>query len=183
MNADEFSERLNRLMPELSEMLASGLPTKHCERVRSRFVVPRITENNAGITDPLLDLVSNFDVSALEIGPVRFDSIYKEYYRRNDRKTIFAMDDADFLVIDNQTHEIAVVDSQSDGYVIGFCAKDGTHFLEALLEIARRTTVHYPFNRHSLPLIDHCENAKACAEKAGGDEYLWFYKVALGCDE
>jgi hypothetical protein len=170
-------------MPDLGEMLASGLSTKHCERVRSSFVVPRIKDNETRIRDPLLDLVTNFDVSTLEIGPVSFDQRYKEYYPQYDHVTIFAMDDADFLVIDNQTNEIAVVDSQSDGNVIGFCAKDGTHFLEALLEMARRTTVHYPFSRHNLPVIDRCGNAKACTAKAGGGEYLWFYKVALGCDE
>jgi hypothetical protein len=183
MNADEFSESLYRLIPDLTEMLAFGLSLKHCERVRSSFVVPRIKENTAGIRDPLLDLVENFDVSKLEIGPVRFDQRCKEFYRQNDRRIMFAMDDADYLVIDNETHEIAVEDSQSPGYVVGYCAKDGTHFLEALLEMARRSTVHYPVDLQNLPVIDYCENAKVCAEKAGGKKYLWFYKTALGCDE
>jgi hypothetical protein len=187
MDADEFSEKLLRLMPNLNEMLASGLSVRHCERVCSSFVVPRIKENDAGIQDPLLDLVTNFDVSRLEICSVRFDLTHTIDYRPNNRTTMFATDDADYLVIDNETHEIAVVDSQSDGYVIGYCAKDGAHFLDALLEMARRIerasrTFHYPIDPHNLPAMDRCEDAKACAEKAGGDKYLWFYQVALGCD-
>lgn len=136
-----------------------------------------------GIQDPLLDLVTNFDVSKLEIGPVRFDLTYASDYRPSNRSIMFAKDDADYLVIDNHTREIALLDSQSDGFVIGYCAKDGAHFLDALLEMARRTRVHYPIDLHNLPVIDHCENARACASKAGGDKYLWFYQTALGCDK
>jgi hypothetical protein len=116
--------------------------------------------------DPLLDLVTRYDASRVQIGYVRLsDGVtpIESYLRVGEVE-------ADPLVIDPATGEVLVLDHAAPWYVMLRAARSGAQFLDALLAVAQ-----FP----PAGAASGANEARACAERctaaAGGTEFRAFW--------
>ncbi len=171
MNADEFVERLRAIVPPIVELLASGQTREEAETFR-RSVVP---EWRPGMTErvernPILDLMCRCNLTAVGLGVVTF----LESPVRSPGRIVFGKAEADWLVIDETTGVVKLVDHANQDYTICECAASSSSFLDAL--IAGMENKAPDSEGENMSVVDYCSFL------AGGDKYREFYAQILGWD-
>ncbi|MDA3616330.1 hypothetical protein [Polluticaenibacter yanchengensis] len=134
--------------------------------------------NETYSNNELLNLLSKYDCSNVRIGIL----VFYENVEETDNYYILGEAETDLLTLNKVTLEIQVLDYTNTDYVIYNCASNGENFMDALLLAAnlfsnRIKDLNLAFNEYYT-----YEFVVACSSKAGGDKYLDFYKVLLGCD-
>lgn len=126
----------------------------------------------------LINLVQNYDGSAVKIGMITFDIEPFE----DENYYYFGLFEIDFLVINKKTGEILLVDYDDINHVIFHCAINGNNFLDAIL-MAAKFLERLPFDDHLRhDQVQIYNIAETCSHLAGGNKYLDFYKTVVGCD-
>ncbi len=177
MKAQEFVQKLKASAPSVSDYIKRGYSEKLAKAVvKSFYAVER--KKNTTYQDEVLKLVDCYDASDLIIGQVKFYNKIEEkpnYY-------IVGEVEADWLIVDKITGVIRVVELYS-GESLWPCAANGSKFLEAILmanmffgEAALNDDL---FNSQKAT----CAISEECCEVAGGEQFLEFYKMLLGCFE
>lgn len=179
MTADDFIRQLAAAAPRSEQLQRVGLSPGESEDFRlSYFSKPKPTFAGERQTDPLLDLLSRYDLGKVEIGMVTFAS---EIGADPDVWRVGKVE-ADPLVEDRRTSEVRVNEGNPRGQVLWRCARDGGRFLDALLpaavflgQCAYDSTVSENSGLHQA-------KAQECALAAGGNDYLDFYRMLVGCE-
>ncbi len=126
--------------------------------------------------NPLLDLLTRYDGTHVEIGMIRFS----KPSAHSDNKWVIGKDEADLLILDLNTQRIFVEEVGTDGYVLSQCAENADRFLTAILPaacfLARCTCEDGLYEDQDAAR----SQAQDCAEKAGGPEYFNFYATLVG---
>jgi len=175
MKAEEFVLKIKSSAPQASDYSNKGLTEQFAKNAVNSFMIDRI-KNNSIFRDELLRLIDCFDISKLKIGIVKFYDkveIKSSYY-------LIGEVEADWLVIEKMTGLVRIIElySQND---LWLGALNGSRFLEAMLT-AKQFFLKRSFDDS---LFDNqeitCFIAEQCAELAGGEQFIEFYKMLLGC--
>jgi hypothetical protein len=178
MTSDDFVRQLGAAAPRSDQLQQAGLSPRETEEFRlSYFCVPRATRLGGHEADPVLDLLSRYDLGKVEIGMVTFTSEIG-----NDSEVwLLGKVEVDPLVEERRTGEVRVNEGSPRGRVLWRCARDGGRFLDALLPAA--FFLGQCAYDSGVSENDSLRQGKAreCALAAGGNDYLDFYRMLLGC--
>jgi hypothetical protein len=176
MTAEDFVRRLRTAAPGAEQLRNVGFSAQEAAEFQRSFVcVLRSTAPTERQTDPLLDLLSRYELSTIEIGMITFASPAAE-----PALVRVGAVEADPLILDRRTGEVLVTEGSPSGGVLWRCARDGARFLDALAPAAE-FLARCAFD---LTLSDDASarrsRAEECSVAAGGAEYLDFYRMLLG---
>jgi len=181
MNASKFASQLAGTAPSITGLVKLGLTIEGAQQIANHSIAtPRVAPlaisfSTGSNPDALLELISLYDVSGLEIGMISFvdkPADYGDYLQ-------IAKVELDSLVI-YQNGEIRVVDWQQLDHCMWRCARNSELFLEALLMTNRFLTLTI-LNADIDSDEDYAlETASVIANVAGGSEYLSFYQMLFG---
>lgn len=176
MTAQEFVARLEAAAPSEKALQRQGLSRAEARDFARSFVParrkrPTVAEAELGVIGRLL---AEYVCSHVEIGMVRFPD---EPFRNGDLWVI-ARVEADSMVLEPNSGEIAVHEFGTKQHVLWCCARDGESLLDALAtasEYLGRKLVD-----DSLQDDDAQIALRACTSAAGGKRYGPFYRMLLG---
>jgi hypothetical protein len=178
MDKDHFVIKLKDFTPSREVYDKLGLSEAFIAKViRSHQCVPfSELRFNPEPNNEIFKLLSSYDCSTVEIGVLTFNNEVSEvgnYY-------IIGNVEADLLALNRITLEIQVLDYLVPSHVIWDCAANGERLLDALALCAE----HFFKIHHNSALSENAsfihEHVLQCAEKAGGEKYVDFYKLLLG---
>lgn len=177
MDADRFCTELWLAAPEAARLVDAGLSPAQAEKFRLSY---RCIEKKGAISefeDPLLDLITRYDISSIEIGMIRFASLAA---RSNQMWTVGKVE-SDPIILDSVSGELVVKDLHDKGHILWHCAFGSDRFLDALIPVARFLATC----TWDLALLENqqeaCKVADDCAILAGGSAYLNFYQMLVSC--
>ena len=177
MEAEAFVEQLWACAPTLDNLVSEGLSHDEAEDFRRSYYFVENGSDERG-SNPLLDLLTRYDGTHVEVGMVCFSkpSAY------SDNRWMIGEVEADPLILDQNTQNIYVEERGTDGYVLFRCAESADEFLGAILLAARflsRCVYDGGLYKDQAKI---CLQAQECAEKAGGEAYFSFYAMLVGCE-
>lgn len=165
MNADDFLRHVERTMPTRADLGDYGLDDAEIREVQSTFMAPRRAHAASVQTSTVERMILDFDCSKLELGLVRF----------NERPfplpagSCFAVCEADPLVV-TESGSIALCDHAKPESLPRECAATADTFLDAMAVFAS-------VRADKRTWLGKVENAaQACAEAAGGQRYVHFFR-------
>jgi hypothetical protein len=180
MKAGEFVQKLREIAPRESELRALGITDI------SDFLNSYTAKRKGSITllgsqkfDEILNLLADYDLKTIALGPITFFENYVEF---DDFYAIGEMF-PDYLALDKVTGEIVVFDHAQKYSIVYYCSENGTRFLDAMIECI-------VFLKGGL-LDDEIYKNNALAKKeafriaklaGNGKRYYPFYFSFLGCD-
>jgi hypothetical protein len=176
MDAQKFANELRQLAPPAEKLAENGISQEEIERTLKSYLC--IEKKGLDRQDnPVLDLITRYDLSSVEIGMVRFtDTLIVQ-----GGSMCIGEFEVDPILMDITSGEIYIVDWAARNHIMWWCAKNGDSFLDALILAERhlsRCGYDYTFADDQTAA---CEVASNCAEAAGGRKYLDFYKVLVAC--
>ncbi len=177
MNADEFVNNLLLCAPPLEKLLGLGFTALEAEEFRGSFHCP-IKIDGESNTEPLLDLVQHYDASRVEIGILRLANKVSQ----TAHGWQVGAEETNPLIVSRQSGEVFVEEAGTNRHIIWACAKDGEHFLSAVIVAACfLSQCIYDFELNDNQEAK-CSLADRCATEAGGGKYLRFYQMLVGCE-
>jgi len=178
MSIENFVNELKLLAPSKDEFQKYNVPESYIKEHIERYLFfPRVNaQTNINTNDPILSLLQDYDSSKIGIGNLSFATKaieYTDYYQ-------IGKVEIDVLALNKITLEIEVRDHDSLSHIIWPCAANSNSFLDALLICARHLRAIFKNPSLDDDSIYVFEVVKSCAEKAGGEKYIDFYKMLLG---
>jgi hypothetical protein len=175
MNSSEFVSSLAESAPSPHDLLSAGLSLSEAQEFRRSFIAyehplhPRQKSD-----DPLIELVTKYDLSNVAIGMVSFSALNADRHGSTVGRV-----EADHLLISCANNEVLVCDIAHSGHILWRCAKDSSAFLSALAVAAQHlgrcawdvTYAENPANTRAV--------ATRCKELAGGSDYASFWMMLL----
>lgn len=167
MIGSDFLNALVKAMPSHAELEEYGLSEDEIKSIQAAFqstaregsTLPSVAKSE------LEKMLLEYDCSTVEIGLIRFLPEPRTY----QGVTIVAYCEADLIAV-SEADAIVMHDHDDFGRTTA-CAKNSEAFLDALTEwITLRRNASQWKERSE-------EAAKRCAEKAGGLEYLPFFRI------
>jgi hypothetical protein len=178
MKAEEFADCIARLAPSRSRLAEFEFSASFVDRLLEKHVCrPRLGGRvpEGAPQDALLTLLAAWDVSKVTVGQVEF--LPEPEPHRDGWQVGYV--ESDPLVL-RRDSEIVVYEHATDCHLLWRAARDGEHFLGALVTaeeyLLRRLLGDAPYTDLNLAR----SVAQACAAKAGGLVYLNFYLTLLG---
>lgn len=178
MNQNEFVKQLLTLPFEDSVYKDGGLDDEFIKKNKNRYIAlkRKIPYNsNTAFNDPIISFIQEYDAKNVEIGMINFG---KEIVNSSNF-IVFGTFELDRLAISIITKEIVMLPESSDEIGM-YCAMNGQKFLECVVFIGKflekrgiDDNLYDDENANSLI-------AEQCAELAGGNKYLNFYRMMLG---
>lgn len=172
MKADEFINKLKSKQLDDILLKGAGFDINSIENYKSAF---RVTKRRDGliITDnPILDLITNYDVTNVNIGMVSFNQeiISDKFFFRIGK---FEIDD---LVIKKEDGEVLILEASTE-YTLWHCAYSSDNFLKAILYCVDvfNDNILIPERYNDIETLK--VKAKECADLAGGLKYLSFFET------
>jgi hypothetical protein len=176
MKADDFVRTLLDTCPTMESLLRKGLSEKGAMEERGSYMCV-LRPNVAPLVDPLLDLLSRYDCSKVEIGMIRFMSAPTDV----GELWQIGKDEADPIVLDKVTGEVTLRSLSHPDHTISKCASTSSRFLDAVALCARSLThlsEHDPRGEDQ----EACHRfAHECGNAAGSAAYTRYYMTLLGC--
>jgi hypothetical protein len=140
--------------------------------------LPRSDRSRIAHTDPLLDLVANYDTSTFASGGIDFHVSPRDLGDRIDLGRYHG----DLVVLLKASGSIVLEEFGTAHHLLCPVAQSGEALLDALLissiYLGRATLDEGLYNDHRAKRQAADESAAA----AGGDEYQPFFQMLLGCD-
>ena len=176
MDAQKFVNELRQLAPPSEKLAEKGVSPEGIERaLKSYLCVEKEGLELQG--DPILDLITRYDLSSVEIGMVRF----ADEPIQLDGSMYIGEVEVDPILMDISSREIYVVDRDAHNHIMWRCARNGDSFLDALIIAERYLSRCWYDDTLSNDQVAACEVAGDCARAAGGTKYLGFYKMLVAC--
>ncbi|RZK23671.1 MAG: hypothetical protein EOO56_04300 [Hymenobacter sp.] len=181
MEASNFASQLAETALNTTALVKLGLTLEDaknligCSIIATRITPLTIRFSTENTPDALLELISLYDVSRLEIGVIAFLEAPADY---GDYLQI-AKVELDPLVI-YRNREIRVIDWQRLDHCMWKCARNSDLFLQALLMVNRFLTLTMLNADIYDDEVYALETASVVANVAGGSEYLSFYQMLFG---
>ncbi len=169
MNANNFIQELSLLTSSLNEL--NGYSEKFINNLLDSYNLKplKIVQD----TDmPIIDLISSCDVSKVDISMIRFN----EKIEHTKSFLIFGRLDAFPLAINEVSGEIVELDWDNLNFVVSYCSKDQTSFLDCLIEVEKVNLLKF---KNAISEIDLKEEISRIAKLSGGNKYLNFYQQIL----
>lgn len=180
MNKERFVSELRELKPSAESFASLGYSPDLIRKRLSGYECKKRPKQifNIQVSCELVDLINSYDCTNVEVGVLSFGSKISE----TPDFVMVGNVEADILAIRKITMEIVVLDHVNFDWIIWACASNGKNFLDALI-----ICVEFFSKRINNPQLatNHgytYETVLICAEKAGGDKYLDFFKLLLGYD-
>jgi hypothetical protein len=175
MNAVDFTNKIKKLTPSKENLVNSGFSNERAKEIIKHYFICN-KDNQLEVKSEIVKLLTNYDVSNVEIGMIRFQKDLIE----SNRYFYFARFELDYLANDKQTDEIVLIDYNSDEFVMCKCALNSSCFLDAVLFACEGLTLFLLDEN-----ISNNENyvkqlIEKCTLIAGGNEYFDFYQTFLG---
>lgn len=171
MKANEFVEVLRKAMPTRESLEEYGIDDDNIHYIQATFLaVQRIAsiEERAEAkshSNPVSQLISEYDCSNVEVGLLRFASAILPHKNGSQ----IAVCEADPVVLENDA-SINLYDHSTNEVSLR-CAVDASHFLDALGRFVE-------IRGDKLKWLGNVEEAgRQCADLAGGPEYEPFYRM------
>lgn len=177
MAPEDFVAVLNELAPSIKKLESIGFTNEEAEEFAKTYkCINRYKIESLTLTDEALSaLISKWDLSKITIGMIEFLELPQQY--GPDMQIGFV--ETDPLVLFYDSNKIAVIEAGTEN-LLWLVAKNGAFFLDALVNIADFLTKRM-LEEIDYDDLDSAENsALECAEKAGGNEYIDFYRMLLG---
>lgn len=178
MEISRFVDKLKSSAPSKEEFSRKGLPADFIDSFIRGYIC--LIRPNVKIeilsTDTLLMLLQQYDCSKVEIGLVSFGA---EIVEEDDYYQI-GMVEQDILSLNKILFSIEVLDYMEPSHVIWRCASNSNNFLEAMLVCAEFFTSRVLDSSLIGDEAYTLNKVNLCVEKAGGEEYIDFYKMLLG---
>lgn len=179
MTEREFIERLREIPFSREQYASAGVSEEFIARTIEGYN-PKFKTSIRYVysDDPLIRLVSDYDVSKTEVGMICFDSEVDE----TDEYYYVGKFEVDLLCVSKFSKEIVILAFDDPLRVIYKCAQNSFVFLEAIIVAAKfleKCGLNADVRNNQLTI---CSMAENCSELAGGKKYLDFYKVLLGCE-
>jgi hypothetical protein len=180
MEPDAFVKELAALAPTSTELERLGFSKDEASRSMESFLCTKREHplQAAGDSNELLRLLSNWDLSKIEIGMIRFPNPPAELLGT----ICVGCVEADPLLLLPDTGEVAVHELGIKGKRLWWVARSGSELMDSMFIAARflegRGSGRIDFNDHSAARVVALE----CASAAGGDKYLDFYTMLLGAE-
>ncbi len=182
MDPATFVRQLVATAPKKERLVALGLSEAEAADFARSYVC--MQKPQAGRTsavanshEPLLKLISEWDLHNVEIGIVEFLDIPRT---TTSGDLQVGKVEADALVISQATDEVVVVDHEARDRVLWKASKTGGQLLDALIVVAQFLTRCLLQEVRESDSHAVKEVADMCAAYAGGDEYRPFYAMLLG---
>jgi len=178
VDATSFKNALSEAKPPIEALLNVGLGLDEALALISAFEISqrRQKEHFALPDATLADLYEVNDVSRVEIGMVRL----RQDPEKMANGWILGEVEADRLLLDKRSGEILVTDHASLDHVLWRCAENGSSFLDALALAAKYLSICSYEDQFGTALQN--DTLRSCTALAGGDAYLSFYEMLLGCE-
>lgn len=177
MTAADFVTNLEQLTPTYDDFKGMKVSDEFIKKEINHYKLISKGTGTLQINNEILTLINEFDVSNIEIGMVTLNNKIKE----DNKYYFFGRFEVDNLVIEKDTGIIKLLEYEIN-HEMQVCAENSSKFLDALIVAAK----HFRNCLFSDDLFDDqvevCKVAKECADLAGGDKYLDFYKMYIGCD-
>jgi hypothetical protein len=178
MKADEFVLRLKALAPAKPVLLGCGYGNDEALAFIESFVCQSraVPLSIASKGDSMLELLTKWDLSAVEIGPISFHSEPEALGNHLEIGTV----EGDRLVYRLDAKDYVLLDSQNVQHVMCKAAPNGDALLNGLLEVASY------YSKTAVEEIDiddtsvGAEFKKKCVQAFGGSEYESFCTSILG---
>ncbi|HEX4372708.1 MAG TPA: hypothetical protein VHZ50_05315 [Puia sp.] len=178
MSPEIFAKELKQSAPSFEQLSARNLSSEFIDDFIKSYNCILKTHINLKVisNDSMINLILLYDCSKIEIGIVTF---VHEIIEMSDYYQIGNVEQ-DVLIINKISHQVEVLDYTNKNHTIWQCASNSDNFLQAILICAKYSTAR---------IIDPVlvENKKytkeavhLCFEKAGGIDYIDFYKMLLG---
>ena len=177
MDEITFATSLRAIAPSKDQFKSFDVPEEFINNFIKRYIcIPKVSKDITFTADVILLLLQNYDCSNIEIAIV---SLLPEAIEEVDYYQI-GYAEQDILVINKISLEIEVRDHDSLHHVIWRCALNSSHFLESLLYCASCLTerLKNSFAKESPSVVSN--QIDVCTAKAGGLDYIDFYKILLG---
>jgi hypothetical protein len=177
MMADEFVAQLMLCAPQVDELYSIGFSQEEAKRFIESYVCLKRADP-IEVSNPLLQLVSAYDTSKIEIGMVHFLSAIVE----NGGSWQIGQVEIDPLVIDKASEEVCVVNGSNAENILWNCAQNAGKFLESILPAACFLGRCSYDEILANDLISKRKQVEVCANIAGGSRFRNFYLMLLGCE-
>jgi hypothetical protein len=176
MKAEDFALELRTNTPSVADYINNGYSEKLAIKTVNTFNIKKRKEKS-NFNDELLELVDSYTAKNLEIGIVKF---YENIVERSNFLIVGNVE-ADWLIVDKLTGFIKVIELHSE-ISLWDCAANGSKFLDAMLK-AKLYIMKSSLDDKLLRNEFDCTVAEECGRSAGGDQFIEFYKMLLGCFE
>jgi len=179
MTEIEFIERLKGVPFSYEEYLKIGLDEDFIiEKVSAYNPGKRLSNLSEHSDNPLIRLVEDYDVSKTEIGMVWFGAQVTD----TEDYSYIGKFEVDFLCVSKLTKEVVILSFDDPSSIAYRCAQNGASFLDAIIVAAKFLEACGIDDNLYNDQEAICSMAENCSELAGGNKYLNFYKVLLGCE-
>jgi hypothetical protein len=176
MKAEDFALKLKINSPSVVDYINNGYNEKLAIKTVNTFNIKKKKEKS-NFNDELLELVDCYTTKNFEVATVNF---YENIVERSDFVIVGTVE-ADWLIVDKSTGFIKVIELYSE-ISLWDCAVNGGKFLDAILE-AKLYIMKSSLGDKLLRNKFDCFVAEECGRFAGGDQFIEFYKMLLGCFE
>jgi hypothetical protein len=176
MKAEEFVIKMKEAAPSIDDYIKKGYSEKLADTVVKSYFADK-KKDSTKYKDDLVQLIDVYDTSNISVGQIKF---YSEIDERPDYYIVGQME-ADWLIVDKITGIVRVVELYT-GIDIWECAINGSIFLEIMLMIKKfiaKTVFDDLWDDQNIT----CMMSEECSRVAGGEQFLEFYKILLGCFE
>lgn len=180
MNAQEFVNSLSEIPnnKRVELLRGMGLPQDFITEYIESYQFKKLEGNQDNNQNPIRNLVENYNGETVKIGMITFDIVPEE----NEKYYFFGRFETDIFALDKTSNEIVLLDSEDLSYVIYYCAKNSSAFLDAII-LGAGFLEKLPYDDELLENQNIiCEIATQCSNLGGGNKYLDFYKTLLGCN-
>ena len=181
MDADTFVTRLQSCSPSEEEAreIAEGDQIRFSEIIGAYVCSKRPNVEPLDNQDPIIALFLRYDPSSLDFGMITFRTDIQDL----NGKLWFGHAAGDWLVIDQETRRVQLLDHSAPDYVVCECARDAGHFLDAMIAYISAPWMEIGLFEEEPP--EGPSRSVRLAEIAGGSEFLPFYEsiLGLGLDE
>jgi len=178
MNHQDFVSRLRNVPLDKTVYELAGMNEKEIDANNKRFLCLKkanlSTDYNLG-DDEIVRLVSEFDLSNIEIGMITFS---KSIVKREDY-LLFGKFETDDLGINTISKEIIMLE-QFSVHILYPAAKNSLTFLDSIIFIAsflEKGGIDFNLYENEEANLVVAEEA---SEIAGGEKYFYFYRMMLG---
>lgn len=175
MTTEDFVQKMNALPVMITEAHKKAYPEQQLNKLINQFKF--IYKTKSEFSNNVLRLVAEYDCSNVEIGMITFNKGVEE----DNVFFYFGQFEADELAFEKKTGELVLRESNAN-HTMGYCAKNGASFLDALY-LAAQYLSGFSFGEdvtENQGVV--CAKALECGQAAGGEKYVGFYKMMLGCD-
>ena len=159
--------------------MAEGDQARFSQIIGSYACSKRPSRESLVEQNPIIDLFLRYDPSSLDFGMITFRTDIRDL----NGKLWFGHAAGDWLVIDQETRRVQLLDHATPTHVICECARNAGRFLDAVIAY-----ISEPWMKVDLFEEEPTEGPSRSvrlAEIAGGSEFLPFHEsiLGLGLDE